>query len=111
MILSMNKKQIPSLLKFECIIEYSTLANQRIKYIYQINITNDRRIEIENDGIESIQDDSELKIGMATIFRNLQDYISGIDRSAYAWQKMGQEQMKGVLSQYNPQSEKQETIL
>lgn len=110
MILSMNEKQIPSLLKFECIIEYSTLAKQRIKYIYQINITNDRRIEIENDGIEVIQDDSELKIGTATIFRNLQDYIAGIDRSAYAWQKMGQEQMRGVLSQYNPQSEKQETI-
>ena len=32
MILSMNEKKLPSLLKFECVIEYLTLANQRIKY-------------------------------------------------------------------------------
>lgn len=52
MILSMNEKKVPSLLTFECAIEYLTLANQRIKYIYQIMINNDRRIEVEKDGIE-----------------------------------------------------------
>ena len=46
MILSMNEKKLPSLLKFECVIEYLTLANQRIKYVYRININNDRRIEV-----------------------------------------------------------------
>lgn len=109
MILSMNEKALPSLLKFECVIEYLTLANQQIKYVYRINITNDRRIEIENDGIESIQDDSMTLAQTTTIFRNLQDCISGVDRSAYDWQKMGQAQMKGALLQYNPQNEKQST--
>lgn len=109
MILSMNEKALPSLLQFKCEIEYLTLADQRIKYVYQINITNDRRIEIEKDGIESIHDDSKPHAQVTTIFRNLQDNISGVDRSAYAWQKMGQAQMRGALLQYNPQSEKQST--
>ena len=109
MILSMNEKKLPSLLRFECVIEYLTPANQRIKYVYRININNDRRIEIENDGIELTQDDSEPRFQTATIFRNLQDYISGVDRNAYAWEKMGQAQMKGIMSQYNPQNAKQST--
>lgn len=97
------------MLKFECVIEYLTLANQRIRYVYRINITNDRRIEVENDGIELIEDDSNLGSQNATIFRNLQDYISGVDRTAYGWEKMGQAQMKGIMAQYNPQNEKQST--
>ena len=86
------------------------LANQRIKYVYRININNDRRIEVENDGIELVQGDSEPLDQTTTIFRNLQDYISGVDRNSYAWEKMGQAQMKGILSQYNPQNEKQSTV-
>lgn len=109
MILFMNKKNLPSLLNFECIIEYLTIAGQRIKYIYRININNDFRIEVEKDGIELVQDDSKPLNQHTTIFRNLQDYISGVDRSAYAWEKMGQAQMRGVLSQYNPQNEMQPT--
>lgn len=109
MILSMNEKKLPSLLKFECVIEYLTLANQRLKYVYRININNDRRIEIEHDGIELVHDDSESRAQTTTIFRNLQDYISGVDRNAYAWEKMGQAQMKGMLSQYNYQNERQST--
>lgn len=101
-ILAMNEKNVPSLLTFECTFEYLTLANQRIKYVYRVNINNDRRIEVENDGIESVVNDSKPLGQSTTIFRNLQDYISGIDRSSYAWQKMGQAQMKGVLLQYNP---------
>ena len=109
LILSMNEKNQPSLLAFECVIEYSTLANQRIKYVYRININNDRRIEIETDGIELVQDDSAPLAHTTTIFRNLQDYISGVDRNSYAWEKMGQAQMRGMLSQYNPQNERQST--
>ena len=99
------------MLKFECVIEYLTLANQRIKYVYRININNDRRIEVENDGIELVQDDSKPLNQAATIFRNLQDYISGVDRNSYAWEKMGQAQMRGILSQYNPQNERQSTVV
>ena len=109
MILSMNEKNLPSLLTFECMMEYLTLANQRIKYVYRIKINNDRRIEVECDGIESVEDDSEPLNQETTIFRNLQDYISGVDRNSYAWEKMGQAQMRGILSQYNPQNERQST--
>lgn len=109
MILSMNEKNLPSLLTFECVIEYLTLANQRIKYVYRININNDRRIEVKSDGIELVQDDSEPLNQATTIFRNLQDYISGVDRNSYAWEKMGQAQMRGIMSQYNPQNERQST--
>ena len=70
-ILSMNEKNLPSLLTFECVIEYLTLANQRVKYVYRININNDRRIEVESDGIELVQDDSKPLNQAATIFRNL----------------------------------------
>ena len=85
------------------------LADQRIKYVYRININNDRRIEVENDGIELVQEDSEPLDQTTTIFRNLQDYISGVDRNSYAWEKMGQAQMRGMMSQYNPQNERQST--
>lgn len=82
------------------------LADQRIKYVYRININNDRRIEVENDGIELVQEDSEPLDQTTTIFRNLQDYISGVDRNSYAWEKMGQARMKGILSQHDPQNER-----
>lgn len=101
-ILEMNKNKVPSLLEFLCIIEYTTLANQRIKYIYQIKINNDRHIENIKDGVESVIDvDKPLDIN-ATIFKNLQDSLSGIDRSAYSWEKMGQAQMRGIMTQYFP---------
>lgn len=99
-ILEMNKKQIPSLLDFLCEIEYTTLANQRIKYVYQIRISNDRRIENLKDGIESITDMNEPITVTPTIFKNLQDYLSSIDRSAYSWEKMGMAQMRGIMAQY-----------
>lgn len=102
-ILSMNADKIPSTLNFECRVEYSTLADQRITYIYEIEICNDRRIEVKKDGIESVVDLSQKVTITPTIFRNLQDAISGIDRIEYSWEKMGQAQMRGILSQYNPQ--------
>lgn len=108
-ILEMNKKQIPSLLDFLCEIEYTTLANQRIKYVYQIRISNDRRIENLKDGIESIKDMNEPITVTPTIFKNLQDYLSSIDRSAYSWEKMGMAQMRGIMAQYFMNSAQQNT--
>ena len=46
-----------------------------------------------------------------TTFRNLQDSISGVDRSAYSWEKMGQASMRGVMSQYSSQLAEQNHTL
>ena len=87
------------------------MANQRITYVYEIEICNDRRIEVKKDGIENVVDLSQKVTVTPTIFRNLQDAISGIDRIEYSWEKMGQAQMRGILSQYNPQSPEQSKTL
>lgn len=109
-ILEMNKKQIPSLLDFLCEIEYSTLANQRIKYEYQIRISNDHRIEIIKDGIENVIDINTPITVTPTIFKNLQDCLSNIDRSAYSWEKMGLAQMRGIMAaQHSLNSAQQNT--
>lgn len=110
-ILSMNADKIPSTLNFECRIEYSTLADQRITYIYEIEICNDRRIEVKKDGIEEVADLSQKVVVVPTTFRNLQDSISGIDRSTYSWEKMGQASMQGIMSQYSSQLAEQNHIL
>mgnify|MGYP000891064750 CR=1 FL=1 len=101
LILSMNKDKVPNILSFECLVEYLTLANQRIKYCYKISISNDRRIEVEKDEIIEITDDADVIPRDSTIFRNLQDYISHIDRAQYSWQKMGESQVMGALTQLN----------
>lgn len=105
----MSKERIPSTLDFCCKIEYSTLAHQRITYTYQIRINNDNRIEIIKDGVENIVDEEDSLIIESTIFRNLQDYISGIDRSNYYWEKMGQAQMRGIMAQFNTNPIQQST--
>ena len=87
-IIDMNKNSIQSLL------------NQRITYAYEIEIRNDRRIEIKKDGIESIVDFDDAIDLNTSIFRNLQDSISVIDRSDYSWEKMGKAQMRGMMTQY-----------
>ena len=110
-ILSMNADKIPSTLNFECRIEYSTLADQRITYTYEIEICNDRRIEVKKDGIEGVTDLSQKVVVVPTTFRNLQDSISGIDRSAYSWEKMGQASMRGFMSQYSSQLTEQNHTL
>lgn len=107
-ILEMNKNKVPSLLEFFCTVEYTTLANQRIKYIYQIKINNDRHIENIKDGVESVIDINNTLGINSTIFRNLQDSLSGIDRSAYSWEKMGQAQMRGIMTQYFPKFTQQQ---
>lgn len=86
-------------------IKYLTLANQRLEYTYQIRVFNDKNIEVQNDGIKIIKDDdSSSETKLSTSFRNLQDYISGVDRSEYAWTKMAQTQVQTMLSQINFQN-------
>lgn len=100
-ILEMKEKGISNVLEFCCKIEYSTLAHQKITYVYQVKINNDSRIEIIKDNVENINDESDSTTVEPTIFRNLQDYISGVDRSNYYWEKMGQAQMRGIMALYN----------
>ena len=107
-ILEMNKEKVSSLLDFYCKIEYSTLAHQRITYVYQIKISNDNRIEIIEDSIQNVEDEDNLLNTKVTVCRNLQDYISGVDRSNYYWEKMGQAQMRGIMALYNTNIMKQD---
>lgn len=97
LILEMNTKKVPSDVEFYLEMEYSTMASQRIKYEYSVRIINDKNIEILKDESEIMTGDSSIK-NIATSFRNMQDYISNVDRGAYAWEKMGQSQAKGLMS-------------
>lgn len=95
-IIKMNHEKTPHDLQFTCSVVYTTLAEQRIQYRYQIAISNDKQIEIIYDGIESVVDSTNKQTFAASPFRNLQDYISSIDRSAYSWEKMMQTQLHVV---------------
>lgn len=98
-ICEMNKSKIGSKLEFKCEIIYETLASQRIKYVYHINMHNDKTIEVIKDGVESVKDiegEDESKIEQ-TVFRNLQDTISSVDRSKYAWDKMATSQAAAAV--------------
>ena len=106
-IMRMKQNGIPNELKFKSTIEYSTEANQRIKYSYIVRILNDWQIEIEKDEIESIEDCENEDSKNATVFRNLQDYVT-VNRAAYAWEKMGQSQTRGFMSLFNQFSTQQE---
>lgn len=107
-ILEMNKEKVSGLLDFYCKIEYSTLVHQRITYVYQIKISNDNRIEIIEDSIQNVEDEDNLLNTKITVCRNLQDYISGVDRSNYYWEKMGRVQMRGIMTLYNTNIMKQD---
>lgn len=93
---SMNVNKTPNTLNFECLMEYTTQANQRITYSYSIEIKNDQNIKVRKDGVESATDVSPREEQETTDFRNLQDYLSSIDRSKYIWEKMGASQMQGI---------------
>ena len=97
-ILKMNNEKEPSEFVFDGYVEYSTEAKQRIRYHYMIRIYNGLHIEIEKDEIENIENiDNVVETEYnSTVFRNLQDYIP-FDRSAYFWQKMGQNQAMGAM--------------
>ena len=109
-LIRMNKDKKPSELKFMSTVEYTTGAGQRIHYCFNVKISNDKCIEIENDEIEKVEDCSETIVNQATAFRNLQDYIT-IDRAAYIWEKMGQSQARGLLALVSPWSIQQENII
>ena len=98
-IINMTSNNIGSDLRFYCTIEYETLGEQRITYTYQLYIRDDKRISVMKDGIESVIDidNQPHQKNTQSVFRNLQDSISSIDRSAYAWNKMGKEQASGAL--------------
>lgn len=81
--------------------KYTNLERITYIYIYQIKIDNDKRIEIIKDNIQDVKDEDNSQHIKPTIFRNLQDYISGIDRNNYYWEKMGQAQMRGIMASYN----------
>ena len=96
-IIRMNQERIPNEFKFECRVDYSTQADQRITYCYIVKISNDRCIEIEKDEIEKVENVGKTEVYNSTVFRNLQDYIN-IDRASYIWEKMGQSQARGLIS-------------
>ncbi len=100
-IIELNKINCTNELVFSVIIAYTTEALQRITYEYNVKILNDKKFEILQDGITSVENiDSDLKL-KSTVFRNLQDSIAGVDRASYIWEKQGQAQMKGLMNQYN----------
>ena len=93
--LKMNSEKEPSEFVFDGRFEYSTEAKERIRYHYRIRIYNILHIEIEKDEMENVDNVVEAEYN-STVFRNLQDYIP-FDRSAYIWQKMGQNQAMGAM--------------
>lgn len=97
-IIEMNRAHIPSEILFRCVIEYETMADQTINYIYEVSIQNDTIINVISDGVVSEEDTNKNRKIPTTqsVFRNLQDSISTIDRSAYAWQKMGESQVRAL---------------
>ena len=103
-IIDLNQQHIGTDLHFSCIIEYDTLGDQRIRYLYQLCIRDDKRIEVLEDGIESVIDIDKqvLTQRKQSIFRNLQDQISSLDRSKYSWEKMGYAQATGLLQLLQP---------
>lgn len=102
-IIEFNNKSCPNELIFKATIVYSTEALQRITYEYAIKILNDKKIEVLQDEIVNIENIEEHLNLKSSVYRNLQDSIANIDRASYTWEKQGQAQMKGLLSQYSPQ--------
>jgi len=114
-VVELNKAQMSSELNFTCKVEYLTKANQQICYEYIIQIKNDKRIEIIKDEYEILTGVTLTNDIPATVFRNLQDAISSVDRSEYAWKKIGQAQVQGMGSFFqsffsmNPERKEEQT--
>jgi len=96
--IELYKKKAFSDVTFVCKVDYFTLANQQICYEYAVNIRNGSRVEIIKDEY-TVVDHVTLSedIMQASVFRNLQDEISHIDRSAYVGRKTGEAQMQGIM--------------
>lgn len=62
-----------------------------------INIRDDKSFEVIKDGVESVADiDCETQL-QCSRFRNIQDYLCGLDRNQYVWTKMGMAMTQGAL--------------
>lgn len=99
-ILSFNQDGTPNEFVFESNVEYTSLANQRISYRYHIKISDDRRIEVIEDGVTNISDITIPVNQAPTVCRNLQDSIVAVDRANFIWEKQGEAQMKGLMRHY-----------
>ena len=96
-IVKLNKESNGSDFSFCCQIEYETYAKQKITYLYELKIRDDKSVEVINDGVQSVLDiDDEIQL-QGTRFRNIQDYLCGLDRIQYAWTKMGMAMTQGAL--------------
>lgn len=96
-IVSLNKEKKGSDFTFCCRVEYETYAKQKIVYLYELNIRDDKSFEVIKDGVESVVDiDSETQL-QCSRFRNIQDSLCGLDRNQYVWTKMGMAMTQGAL--------------
>jgi len=79
---------------FEASFEYLTTAKQQVCYKYEVKVKNSETeiLKDEYTITENITLPSDCK---TTVYRNLQDDIAFVDRSAYAWEKIGAAQFKG----------------
>ncbi len=100
-IVGFNKTNCTNELVFKVSIKYTTEALQRLTYEYTLKILNDKKFEVLQDAITNVENiEAHLNLS-PSIFRNLQDSISHIDRASYIWERQGEAQMKGLMSQYN----------
>jgi len=99
--------------EFCCTINYLTAAEQQIRYVYKVVITNipkiymdektkeekvkySRKTEVINDEYEPIRKKTINKSEPASPFRDLQDYLTS-DAFGYRYRKIGDKQMTGTL--------------
>ncbi|MCL2365313.1 MAG: hypothetical protein FWC71_11720 [Defluviitaleaceae bacterium] len=86
---------------FTSTIEYLTAARQQVCYNFAVKIT-DLSSEVLEDKF-TVSDNITLPGNcIPTVYRNLQDDIGTIDRSAYAWEKIGAAQLRGFANNSLP---------
>jgi len=86
---------------FEATIEYLTVAQQQICYKFEVKVKNFKTEVLKDE--YAISDDITLPgNNKTTVYRNLQDDIAAVDRSAYAWEKIGAAQSRGFIHSSQP---------
>jgi hypothetical protein len=104
-------KRKNSKMAFTCTISYLTSANQQVCYEYEIEIHNkavlrtseygeeitcdSKKVEIKKDEYIILNEITLNKTETASVFRNLQDRIEGLDRLKYTHRKIGEAQAEG----------------
>ena len=107
-------KNTNSRLFFKCTINYLTSASQQICYEYEIEIHNisvlrkveneeehtcdSSRVDIRKDEYNILNEAILNPAETASVFRNLQDKIEGLDRLKYIQRKVGEAQAEGFMS-------------